>query len=210
MSLFGRQTNNSITRITTPSDTLVGAVISTFQNIGKEQTFGTNIFGNFFITSKWSLNGGIDLYYNYLEGQQVGLNGISSTISNSGIVIGGRLQSSLTLKNGWAVQAFGGYRGNRVQLQGTQGGSGMYSIGARKDFKNKKGSLGLAVDNIFGGMTMRSTLTSPQFNQVSVNNIYNQNVKLTFSYKIGKMKFTQTKQSKVKNDDVKSGGDNNN
>ena len=48
------------------------------------------------------------------------------------------------------------------------------------------------------------------FNQVSINNIYNQNIKLTFSYKIGKMKFTETKKSKVKNDDVKSGGDNNN
>ncbi|CAH0994646.1 hypothetical protein EMA8858_00758 [Emticicia aquatica] len=209
VSLFGRQTNNSITRITTPSDTLAGAVISTFQNIGKEQTFGTNIFGNFFITSKWTINGGIDLFYNYLEGQQVGVNGISSTISNSGIVIGGRLQSQLSLKNGWAVQAFGGYRGNRVQLQGTQGGMGMYSIGARKDFKNKKGSLGLAVDNIFGGMVMRSTLNSPQFSQVSVNNIYNQNIKLTFSYKIGKMKFTETKKTKVKNDDVKAGADNN-
>ena len=32
----------------------------------------------------------------------------------------------------------------------------------------------------------------------------------SFSYKIGKMKFTETKKSKVKNDDVKSGGDNNN
>jgi outer membrane receptor protein involved in Fe transport len=209
MSVFSRQTNNSITRITTPSDTLVGAVITTYQNIGKEQTIGTNIFGNFFITSKWSVNGGIDLFYNYLEGQQAGLNGISSTISNSGIVVGGRLQSQISLKNGWAVQAFGGFRGNRVQLQGTQGGMGMYSLGVRKEFKNKKGSLGLAADNFFGGMVMRSTLTSPQFNQVSVNNIYNQNIKLTFSYKIGKMKFTETKKTKVKNDDVKSGGDNN-
>ena len=209
VSLFGRQTNNSITRISMPSDSVVGAIITTFQNIGKEQTFGTNIFGNFFITPKWTLNGGLDLYYNYLEGQQTGLNGISSTISNSGIVVGGRLQSSITLQKGWAIQAFGGFRGNRVQLQGTQGGMGMYSIGARKEFANKKGSLGLAAENFFG-MTMRSTLSTPQFNQVMVNNLYNQNIKLTFSYKIGKMKFTQAKQSKVKNDDVKSGGDNNN
>ena len=209
MSVFSRQTNNEITRITMPSDTLPGAVITTFQNIGKEQTIGANLFGNFFITSKWTLNGGIDIYYNYLEGQQVGLDGISSTISNSGIVISGRLQSQVSLKNGWAVQAFGGFRGNRVQLQGTQGGMGMYSLGVRKEFKNKKGSLGLAADNFFGGMVMRTTLTSPQFTQSMVNNIYNQNVKLTFSYKIGKMKFTETKKSKVSNDDVKSSGDNN-
>ncbi|MFN3488840.1 MAG: TonB-dependent receptor domain-containing protein [Emticicia sp.] len=208
LSVFGRQTNNSITRISMPSDSVVGAIITTFQNIGKEQTFGTNIFGNFFLTQKWTLNGGIDLYYNYLEGQQTGLDGLSSTITNSGIVVGGRLQSSISLKKGWAVQAFGGFRGNRVQLQGMQGGMGMYSIGARKEFANKKGSLGLAAENFFG-MKMKSTLNTPSFNQLTVNSLYNQNIKLTFSYKIGKMKFTETKKSKVKNDDVMGGGDNN-
>ncbi|MDZ7935260.1 MAG: outer membrane beta-barrel protein [Emticicia sp.] len=49
-----------------PSDSIAGAIITTFENIGKEQTIGTNIFGNFFLTPKWTLNGGIDLYYNYL------------------------------------------------------------------------------------------------------------------------------------------------
>ncbi len=209
MSVFGRQTNNSITRITMPSDTLIGALVTTFQNIGKEQTFGSNIFGNISLTPKWTLNGGVDIYYNYLEGQQTGMNGISSKISNDGIVIGGRIQSQLSLKNGWAMQLFGGFRGNRVQLQGYQRGQGMYSLGIRKDFKNKKGSLGIASENFFGGMIMRTTLDTPQFNQVSVNRLYNQNVKITFSYKIGKMKFTETKKSKVRNDDVKSGGDSN-
>lgn len=208
VSVFGRQTNNSITRISMPSDSVVGAIITTFENIGKEQTFGTNIFGNFFLTPKWTLNGGVDLFYNYLEGQQTGLDGLSAKISNDGFVVSGRLQSSISFKKGWAVQASGGFRGNRVQLQGSQGGMGMYSIGARKEFANKKGSIGLAAENFFG-MKMRSTLTTPMFNQVMVNNLYNQNVKLTFSYKIGKMKFTESKKSKVKNDDVMGGGDNN-
>ncbi len=75
VALFGRQTSNAITRITTPSDTLIGALITTYQNIGKEQTYGANVFGNVFLTSKWTLNGGVDMYYNYLEGRQVGLIG---------------------------------------------------------------------------------------------------------------------------------------
>lgn len=86
----------------------------------------------------------------------------------------------------------------------------MYSVGVRKEFANKKGSLGLAADNFFGGMRMRTTLTSPTFNQVYVNNIYNQNVKLTFSYKIGKMSLVEKKKTRgVKNDDVMGGGENN-
>uniref|UniRef100_UPI0035943305 outer membrane beta-barrel family protein n=1 Tax=Persicitalea sp. TaxID=3100273 RepID=UPI0035943305 len=209
MSLFSRSTSNSITRITTPSDSLIGAVVTTYQNIGREQTLGANVFGNFYITSKWTLNGGVDLYYNYLEGMQVGLTGVSETVSNSGFVIGGRLQSQIQLPNGWGIQAFGGFRGNRVQLQGVQSGMGMYSLGIRKDFPNKKGSIGLAADNFFGGMKIKSTLNSPLFNQVSVNNIYNQNIKLTFSYKIGKMALVEKKRTRgVKNDDV-MGGDSN-
>jgi ferric enterobactin receptor len=208
-SVFVRQTNNAINRISLPSDTLAGAVVTTFQNIGKEQTIGTNIFGNFFITPKWTINGGFDLYHSYLEGQQTSADGTSTTIDNAGWIISGRIQSQLQLKNGWGIQAFGGFRGNRVQLQGMQGGMGMYSLGVKKDFNNKKGSLGLAVDNFFGGMTMRTTLNSPQFSQVNVNSIYNQNVKLTFGYKIGNMKFVENKKTKsVKNDDVKSNGDN--
>ncbi|MPR35834.1 TonB-dependent receptor domain-containing protein [Salmonirosea aquatica] len=211
MALFGRQTSNAITRITMPSDTLLGAVVTTYQNIGKEQTFGANIFGNVYLTSKWTLNGGLDMYYNYIEGRQVGLSGFSEEVSNSGFVIGGRLQTQLQLANGWGIQAFGGYRGNRVQLQGSQSGMGMYSLGFRKEFANKKGSLGLAADNFFGGMKMKSTLTSPIFNQVMVNNIYNQNIKLTFSYKVGKMSLVAKKKTRgVKNDDVMGGGDTNN
>ena len=210
VALFGRQTSNGITRITTPSDTLIGAVVTTYQNIGKEQTFGANVFGNVFITPKWTINGGVDVYYNYLEGRQMGLDGFSEMVSNSGIVIGGRVQSQIQLANGWGIQAFGGYRGNRVQLQGAQSGMGMYSLGVRKELPGKKGSIGIAADNFFGGMRMKSTLTSPTFNQVSVNNIYNQNIKLTFSYKIGKMTMVEKKKTRgVKNDDVLGGGESN-
>jgi outer membrane receptor protein involved in Fe transport len=210
LSLFGRQTNNSIVRLSTPSDTLAGTIITTYQNIGKQQTFGGNLFGNASITPKWSINGGVDFFYSYLNGQAMDASGAFTTISNSGVTISGRFSSQLQLGNGWGLQAFGGYRGNQVQLQGTQNGSGMYSLGVRKDINNKKGSIGLAGENFFGGMTMTSTLNSAQFTQKSVNNIYNQNIKLTFSYKIGNMKFVEQKKSKsVKNDDVKAGESNN-
>ncbi len=208
ISLFGRQVNNSIVRLSSPSDTLAGAIVTTFQNIGKQQTFGANIFGNTFITPKWSLNGGVDVFYSYLDGQAQNANGTFSTISNSGVTVNGRISSQLSLNNGWGIQAFGGMRGTQVQLQGSSIGTGMYSIGIKKDFSNKKGSIGLAGENFFGGMKQTSTLNSAQFNQVSVNNIYNQNVKLTFSYKIGNMKFVEKKSKSVKNDDVKGGESN--
>ncbi|MES2794332.1 MAG: outer membrane beta-barrel family protein [Bacteroidota bacterium] len=209
VALFNRQTNNSITRISTPSDTLIGAIITTFQNIGKEQTTGINLNGNFFLTPKWTMNGGLDIYYNYLDGFQSGIGGTSEKVSNDGIVYGGRIQSSIQLNNGWGIQAFGGYRGNNVQLQGSNRNSGMYSIGVRKDFNNKKGSFGLATENFFGGMVRKSFLDTPILKQTSTDYIYNQNIKLTFSFKIGNMRLVEEKKSKVRNDDTKAGGDDN-
>ena len=209
LSLFGRRTNNSIIRLSSPSDTLVGAIVTTYQNIGTQQTFGANLFGNTFITPKWSLNGGIDIFYTYLDGQTQNANGTFSNINNSGIIMNGRLTSQYSFNKGWGVQAFCGFRGNQVQLQGNQINTPTYSIGVRKDFANKKGSVGLASENFFGGMKMTSTLKSPIFNQVSSNNVYNQNIKLTLSYKIGNMKFVEKKSKSVKNNDV-IGGDSNN
>ncbi|RDB06076.1 TonB-dependent receptor domain-containing protein [Runella aurantiaca] len=209
-SVFSRSTNNSIMRLSAPSDTLAGAIITTFQNIGKQQVMGANVFANVYLTPKWTLNGGVDVYYNYLEGKVQGLDGTSINTSNSGIVIGGRVMSSLALNKGWAMQLNGGMRGNQVTLQGVQGSFYMYSFGVKKDLNNKKGSIGLATENFFGGMKMKSTSVTPILNQTMVNNIYNQNIKLTFSYKIGKMTFVAPKKTKgVKNDDVKEGGDNN-
>ena len=209
LSVYARQTNNSILRLTTASDTLAGALITTYENIGKEQTSGINLFGNFFLTPKWSLNGGFDVYYVYMEGQVQSPDGFELA-SNSGIVLGGRMTSQVSLNKGWAIQAFGGMRGNRVTLQGESTGFGFYSLGLRKDINDKKGSLGFAFDNFLGGMTMRNTSVSPLFSQESVNYIYNQNVKVTFQYKLGNMKFVAKKKTRsVNNTDGVGGGDDN-
>jgi outer membrane receptor protein involved in Fe transport len=206
-SLFARQSNNSITRVSFASDSIPGAIITTFENIGKEQTLGTNVFGNVILRSNWTLNGGVDVYYRYLEGFQNGLTGLSEKISNDGFIVSGRMMTNLKLQKGWAMQAGGGIRGNNVNLQGKQGGMGMYSLGFRKDF-GKKASLGLAAENFFGGMVVRNSTETPVIFQKSVNYMYNSNLKATFSYKIGNMRFVAEKK-KVKNDDVKSGGDDN-
>ena len=84
----------------------------------------------------------------------------------------------------------------------------MYSLGGRKDIANKRGSIGLAAENFVGnGVTMRTTLSSPLLSQVNVNHLYNSNVKVTFTYRIGKMTFEETRRKarSVSNDDVKGG-----
>jgi outer membrane receptor protein involved in Fe transport len=208
-SVFARQTNNSITQVRMAVDTLQGAIVTTYENIGKQKAYGANIFANVYLTPKWTLNGSIDILHSYLEGQATALDGTSVGISNSGFNYGGRLMSQISLQNGWGLQAFGFYRGKEIQLQGTRTGFYIYSLGFKKDFANKKGSIGFAAENFLTkGVRFTSDLTSPQFVQTGATQLYNRNLKVTFSYSIGKMSFNAPKKKtkSVNNTDVVGGG----
>jgi outer membrane receptor for ferrienterochelin and colicin len=209
-SIFGRQTNNSITQIRMAVDTLAGAIVTTFENIGKQRAYGMNLFANVYITPKWTVNGSLDLLQSYLEGQTTNRDGISESVSNSGFNYGGRIMTQLSLKQGWGLQGFGFYRGREVQLQGTRTGFYMYSLGFKKDFANKKGSIGFGAENFLSkGVKLTSDLRSAQFSQTSLNQLFNRNFKVTFSYSIGKMSFDAPKRKtrSVNNTDVMGGGD---
>ncbi|MFN8348340.1 MAG: TonB-dependent receptor [Spirosomataceae bacterium] len=208
-TFFGRVTNNAITQVRRNSDTLAGAIITTYENIGRQHAYGTNIFANIAVTSKINVGIFSNLFYTTLTGQAIGENGTSQNFTNDGFNLSGGMFSQAQFKNGWGAQAFGFLQGSQVQLQGKQGGFGFYTVGIKKDFKNKKGSLGLAGENFLNRrFTIHTELKSPQFSQVNNVYLYNRGVRLTFTYKIGKMtaEAPKKKARSVNNDDVKSEG----
>ncbi|MRS62395.1 TonB-dependent receptor domain-containing protein [Larkinella terrae] len=220
-TLFARVTNNSITSVRDTVTRNTGSVVnpvyqqvisSSFQNIGKEQAYGVNLFTNVTLFSIWQMGGGIDLYHTYLT------NNNASAVygaSNSGWVIGGRLFTSVTLKNGWGLQGFGGGRGRQINLQGYQGSFAFYNLGVKKDFNNKRGSIGIGAENFFNHpFKVRSESKSPILTQSSVNSMYNAGVRVNFSYRLGKMSldgsgFSLRRKKSINNDDQKGGGDDN-
>lgn len=211
LSTFGRFTGNSISQISYTSDLDPSKLITTYQNVGQDNAYGFNLFGNLTITPKWMLNGGIESFYNFISGQAAGLNGVSVPVSNQGWNVSGRLMSFVTLNNGWAIQAFSFARGSRVLPMGRQGGFGYYSLGVKKDFKNKKGSIGMSAQNFLANsLKIKSNIETPQFYQNSVNQMFNRGINLNLSYKIGKSGANAMQPRKrakgVSNDDVKEGG----
>ena len=169
-----------------------------------------NIFANINFTDKWTMNGGVDLRYAWLEGQVTGTDGTSETAKNSGWNYGGRVMSQYKLGNGWTAQGFAFMRGRRVQLQGSRGGFGAYSVGINKDFKNKKGSIGLAAENFLNrGWNVNTELNSAFFTQNSNMLLLNRSVRINFNYRLGKMdvRRSRKKTRSVRNDDLMSGGD---
>jgi hypothetical protein len=134
---------------------------------------------------------------------------------NEGWVISGRIFGNYNLDKGWGVQFFGFMRGRQVQLQGTQGGFGFYNVGIKKDFNNKKGSVGLALENFLTpSLKMRNELSSSNgIQQRSLTELHNMSFRINISYRIGKMSVEGPQRSRrggrsINNDDLKDVGDN--
>jgi len=202
ISAFARNTNNSIQRI---REVRGDTILTTFQNIGKENAYGMSLNVNVMV-GNLTLSGGGDVYYAMLSNNDPNP---EFNASNEGFVYSGRLFGGYQLKKNWALQAFGMYRGRQVQLQGFQGGFGVYSLSLNKSFNNKKGNIGFGIENFLqSSMKIRSELNTVSINQKSVNELYNFNAKINFSYRIGKMSFDQRpkRRRSINNDDMKDGG----
>jgi outer membrane receptor protein involved in Fe transport len=205
VSTFARFTNGSIENIRTTSDN--GVITTTYGNIGSKQNYGANIFGNITLLKIWSVSGGVDAYYVNLKNNSPDA---ALQSHNNGVVVSGRFRTGVTLKNGWGVQGGGFARGKEVQLQGSAGGFRMYDLGIKKDFKNKRGSVGLAMENFLtDALKMKTDLSSATFDQMTTMYRYNRGFRVNFSYRLGKMTFVETKSRRrksVNNDDQKSDG----
>jgi hypothetical protein len=127
---------------------------------------------------------------------------------NEGMQSNFRVFGNYNIGNGWGAQVFSFYRVNQIQLQGSQGGFGMYSLSLKKDFKNKLGSIGFGAENFLtpNGFVVRSETKTATISQISENTMRNMNFKINLSYRFGKMTFGPAKKKKsVNNDDTKGG-----
>ncbi|MEJ1238612.1 TonB-dependent receptor [Chryseolinea sp. T2] len=199
LTSFVRNTTGSIQQVRVPLEN--GGILTTYQNIGTENAYGLSLFANVNL-GKLSLNGGSDMYYTVLD------NNIGSR--NEGFVISGRMFGNYNLGKGWGIQAFGFARGRQIQLQGTQGGFGMYSLGVRKEIFDKKGSIGFGAENFLTSeFRIKSKLETDYIQQNSLNVMRNMSFRVTFSFRIGKMSVEQrpSRRRSISNDDLKEGGD---
>lgn len=205
-STYMRNTTGSIQ----PVRNVIGdnAILTTYENMGKEDAYGLSIFTNMNISKKISLNGGVDAYYAVLT------NNVDDPIfnaSNQGLVMSGRMFGSYNFTDTWGLQFFGFLRGRQVHLQGYQGGFGIYSLSLKKDFNEKKGSIGFGAENFLSrSMVVNSEVNSPIISQSSSNVMHNMNFKLNFSYRIGKMNADPRpkKRKSINNTDMKEGSSN--
>lgn len=203
---FYRNTNNAIQSVREVEGDNV--IRTTYQNIGHEDAYGLSLFANVNVGGKLSLNGGTDVYYAVLD------NNVPDPLynaSNEGWVASYRLFGNYNFAKNWGFQFFGFYRGTNVQLQGSQGGFGIYSLAIKRDFADSRGTIGFGAENFFTPeFKIKSDLVSPVLRQHSVNTMRNMSFRINFSYRIGKLGNDQGQRRRnrrsINNDDLKTGG----
>jgi outer membrane receptor protein involved in Fe transport len=204
-SLYYRRTTDVIERIVKVDET-EGFSYNTYENAGLENATGLSLFGSVTVKKIWQIRGNADIRRVSKKSNLSDLNQ-----SNTGYELDSHISSTFNLPKGFRVELFGLFRNPRVSLQGTRATFWMYSLGLQKDIFNKRGSVGLRLVNLFHrALDFDSFLVGEDFYQNSYFEYPFRSYGLSFKYRFGKLDFkTKERKSKVKNNDQKSGGDQN-
>jgi ferric enterobactin receptor len=200
-SLYFRRTTDIIERFLQINDE--GVSVTTFKNIGTNNSVGLNFFTSFKIKKILSIRGGINVATYDAQGI---VNGVE--LSQQAIIMDGNLNATLSLKKGFKVEAFGFFRPQRRTIQGFSTPFSLFSMGAKKEFWDKRASLGIRIVEPFKRLKeFPSELSGEGFYQRSNFAIPFRNIGLSFSYRFGKLDFKQKRvRSKIRNNDLKQGG----
>ena len=197
-ALYWRLTNNAIDYIRTVDSS--GISLSKPLNIARRQAFGVNLNVGGQLTKDWTLNGGSDWRY-------VWLNSPALNQQNSGIVWNLNLNSSYKLSSLYTLQASGNVNSGWISLQGSTTGFYWYSLSAKRELLAKKASLKLSLNNPFNrGVVQTAQQDAPTFLSSSNSLYLNRSVRLTFEWQFGQMSSGSGKKGKKISNDDKGGG----
>ncbi len=202
-SSYASFVNNSIERISVILPT--GATVSTYKNIGKNQRYGINIYFSYRPSQKLSVNFNGNTTYTKLEANNGYL------ITNDGFSFRGSLGSRWTAWKDGSVNVNCGVYSSNVMLQGKSSTFYYTSLGVSQYFLKRKLSVSLSATDPFW---YRKKYTSESSDITFTSHFENfqlaRTIRLSATFNFGKLD-TQVKKARrgINNDDVKSGGGNN-
>ncbi len=179
-----------------------GNGITTYQNVGTNNSIGLSGFTSVTIKKVFTLRGGFNAYtYSVnatIDGQD---------FSNQAILWNGNMNASWKMGNGWNFQAFGFYNAPKYTFQGINPSFSLFSMGIQKDLFNEKGALGIRILEPFkADKEWKSELSGPAFNQNGNFILPFRSFGVSFSLRFGKVKFDARKRkTKISNNDAMSG-----
>ena len=177
-AVFFNNNRNTIENIRTP---LAGGVFeSTWRNTGKNQRLGLSATINWKPTSAFNLGATFTGQYVWLKSPALG-------ITNKGFMRQLVVNSTYKLPGGYSVYFYGFFDARNLTLQGFREGWKYYSMTISKKSANERFNLSLRMDAFLTPYSyMDEEITAAAFYQLQTFRYQNQNIRLTFSYRLGK------------------------
>ena len=156
-------------------------------NIGSEISAGVNIYGSVKLGPK------LNLRSNMFFVDRITSNPGSPTVSGPAYRI--NLNGSYEFKHNLAAEFFVNYRSTQRTIQGHNAAFAFYNLAVRKQFMNKKASIGLTAANPFNKYIVQHSSTyGTNFNQTELRQLPFRSFGISFSYKFGKLEFKGGKE----------------
>ena len=184
-----------------------GNSVSKFKNIGESKQTGFGFFGSINLR-KLSLRSGLNLYNYSGRDAELGYSEWTDPVTLYSYNFSGNYAFSTY----WKAEAFAFYMSPTQSIQGSITSFSMMSIGIKRMFKNKRGSIGIRIIEPFQATKEFTTdLSGEFFNQNSVRSIPFRSLSISFKYTFGKLNFKDgSKKTNIRNDDIQIERDNNN
>ncbi|MBL4675792.1 MAG: TonB-dependent receptor [Mucilaginibacter sp.] len=188
-------------------ETIIGTRSKSF-NIGENNSFGASLFGSISPIKALTIRGSVNVFtynptvyseYSAFINPDAIKTRVMSTLFGS---------ATLNLPKSFIVEAFGFSNSARRTIQGSSPAFGIYALGIKKQFLNKKASIGLNTVQPFAvNKAFNQETSSAGFKSSTRSLVPFQSFGITFSYSFGKMTFSNPKKKGVNNDDQIQGGD---
>lgn len=197
---FYRHNSEDIQQFTTQYDTLSingktysNVLLNQRANLGTQASLGGNVFASVPITSKLTLRTNIFLVSRTNDAPGIGKVTAFQYRLN--------LNASYQFPSNFLAEAFGNYNSSSRTLQGNRPQFFWYNMAVRKQFWDKKASIGLVASNAFSKyINQSSTTAGPGFSQASLRQLPLRSFGITLSYKFGKLEFSKNKDKEGRED----------
>lgn len=179
--------------------------LTTFENVGKNNSFGFNFFGSVNPIKPLTLRGNFNIYtYDITLGSN-SIN-LSNAENKTYLMYNAFVSGTYQFPKGITFETFLIANSPRRTFQGKNPSFNMWNLGVKKELFNKKGSVGINVIDPFNNRkNFKSEIIGDGFTQYSNFSIPFRSVGVNFSWRFGNLKVNQNPKKGVKNDDLKQG-----
>ncbi len=153
-TLFYRYKVNGFTFVTSNLNDSV--LVTTIENLAKDQSAGLDFSGTAQIAKIISLNFSASGFYSQIDASNIGYSSAKSTFSWNA-----KLNASVSITKTTLFQVNGQYRSEVLTPQGFRRPTWVVNLGFRQDFWKKKLSLIVTVSDLLNSQAMKNSISTP-------------------------------------------------